>query len=113
MLLLWLYATSAGRSGRSVSLVTPSDVQLVHAIEEYINRKLELCEDVNERDVVPILNSVAKAQRLAKQQLMETGFEERLEVFHERRIKQRKRLRAKLQAQESTKATTFSSSDVA
>lgn len=96
-----------------MSLVTPSDVQLVHAIEEYISRKLELCEDVNERDVVPILNSVAKAQRLAKQQLMETGFEERLEVFHERRIKQRKRLRAKMQAQQSAKATTSSSSDAA
>lgn len=88
--------------------MTPSDVQLVHAIEAYINHKLELCEDVNERDVVPILNSVAKAQRLAKQQLMETDFEERLEIFHERRIKQRKRLRAKLQAQQAAKTTAAS-----
>src|SRR3546814_14362201 len=33
---LSLHVFSAGRQGRSVSLVTPNDVELVHAIEEYM-----------------------------------------------------------------------------
>lgn len=83
----------AGRLGRSLSLVTQYDVSLVHAIEDYTGLKLELSEEVQETDVLPLLNPVAKAIRIAQMRLIEVGFEEKGAVFKERKRKQRKSLR--------------------
>ena len=69
----------AGRRGVAVTLVAQRDVRLVHAIEEYVApAKLEECAAVRERDVLKLLNPVAKAARKAKQRLLERGFEDKL-----------------------------------
>ena len=71
----------AGRSGRSLSLVTQHDVPLVHAIEELTAVKMVLSTDVKEEVVVKLLNAVSKAERTAKLRLSEVGFDEQAEKF--------------------------------
>lgn len=80
----------AGRGGRSLSLVTQYDVNLVHAIEGVTEVKLELSNEVKETDVLPLLNSVAKAIRMSQMRLTSIGFEEKLSVFEKRKRTQRK-----------------------
>lgn len=75
----------AGRRGRAVSLVSQYDVELVHNVEEYVGTKLEECQDVLEKDVLRLLNPVAKASRAAKMRLMELGFDEKVEVAKRRK----------------------------
>eukprot|EP00611_Tribonema_gayanum_P023876 TRINITY_DN5113_c1_g1_i1.p1 TRINITY_DN5113_c1_g1~~TRINITY_DN5113_c1_g1_i1.p1 ORF type:complete len:509 (+),score=170.88 TRINITY_DN5113_c1_g1_i1:42-1529(+) len=67
----------AGRRGRALSLVTQYDVELVHNIEEYTSTKLDLCEEVIEKDVLKLLNPINKATRVARMRLMELGFDEK------------------------------------
>jgi len=86
----------AGRVGRSLSLVTQYDVSLVHAIEEFTGVKLELSTEVSETDVLPLLNSVAKAIRLSQMRLSETGFDEKVLIFQKRkRLQSKGRLKKK------------------
>lgn len=85
----------AGRGGRSLSLVTQYDVNLVHAIEGVTEIKLELSDEVKETDVLPLLNSVAKAIRMSQMRLTSIGFEEKLSVFEKRKRTQRKSLQKK------------------
>lgn len=80
----------AGRSGRSLSLITPHDVELLHSIEEYTSVKLTASTEISEEDIVPLLNGVAKAMKLSSMKLMESGFEERVDVLKKRKRKQRK-----------------------
>ncbi|CAM9229967.1 unnamed protein product, partial [Ectocarpus fasciculatus] len=80
----------AGRSGRSLSFITPHDVELLHSIEEYTEVKLTASTEVSEDDVLPLLNSVAKAMKLSSMKLMESGFEDRVDVITKRKKKQRK-----------------------
>lgn len=75
----------AGRSGRSLSLVTQYDVPLVHAIEELTAVKMALSVEVKEEEVVKLLNSVSKAERTAKLRLSEVGFDEQAEKFASRK----------------------------
>ena len=82
----------AGRSGRSLSFITPHDVELLHSIEEYTEVKLTASTEVTEDDVLPLLNSVAKAMKLSSMKLMESGFEDRVDVITKRKKKQRKLL---------------------
>ena len=89
----------AGRHGRSLSLVTQYDVDLVHSIEEYTGSSLELSEEVKEEEIVPLLNPVAKAMRLAQLKLLEQGFEEQAEVFSNRKKTQADKLRKKKKSQ--------------
>jgi ATP-dependent RNA helicase DDX49/DBP8 len=86
----------AGRGGRALSLITQYDVELVHAIEAFTGIKLEKSSEVSEDDVVPMLNSVSKAMKTAQLKLMESGFEEQVEVFKKRRRKQRKQTLRKI-----------------
>ena len=79
----------AGRRGRALSLVTQHDVDLVHAIEEHTGVKLELTPGIGDEDVVPLLNPVAKAMRVARQQLLEIGFDEKVEKLKARSKRQR------------------------
>ncbi|CAM9762049.1 unnamed protein product, partial [Phaeothamnion confervicola] len=76
----------AGRRGRAVSLVTQHDVELVHNVERYVGSKLAPCPEVREKDVLPLMNKVAKAARVAKLRLMEQGFEDRAASARERRL---------------------------
>uniref|UniRef100_A0A7S3NJD2 RNA helicase n=1 Tax=Aureoumbra lagunensis TaxID=44058 RepID=A0A7S3NJD2_9STRA len=54
-------AARAGREGIAITLVTQHDRDLIHAIEKRIQTKLQPCPDVMEKDVLPLLNPVAKA----------------------------------------------------
>ena len=54
----------AGREGWSLSFVTQYDVQLVHAIEDLIGKKLEAYE-APEREVLKEITRVYAARRLA------------------------------------------------
>ena len=79
----------AGRRGRALSLVTQHDIELVHATEEHVGRKLALYSGVTEDDVLPLLNAVAKAQRVARQRLSEVGFDEQVAKLKARAKKRR------------------------
>jgi ATP-dependent RNA helicase DDX49/DBP8 len=85
----------AGKSGRSVSFVTPSDVELVHAIEDFTGIKLEKANDIDENYIVPLLNPVAKAIRKAQLLLMEVGFDEKSSVHRKRRREQNEKISKK------------------
>jgi ATP-dependent RNA helicase DDX49/DBP8 len=87
----------AGKVGRALSLITQYDIDLVHAVEDCIGLKLEESQEIDEeRDIVPILNEVAKARREAQLKLMEKGFDEKLEIFKKRKRKQRRKLLYKI-----------------
>jgi len=89
----------AGRAGRALSLVTPHDISLVEAIEAHTACRLEPSDQVSEESILPLLNPVSKALRMAQQALLEQGFEEQTEVFRKRKKAQRKdilRKRAKM-----------------
>lgn len=82
----------AGRSGRSLSFITPHDVELLHTIEEYTTIKLVASVEISEEDIIPLLNPVAKAMKLSSMKLMETGFDDRVDALKKRKKKQRKLL---------------------
>lgn len=94
--------TSRGtdKPGRAVSLVTPHDMDLITAVETLTSIQLQKSEEIDEeKDIVPILNEVAKAKKEAQLLLMEQGFDEKLQVFKERKTTQRKKsLRQQLAA---------------
>ena len=69
----------AGRDGRAISFVSGSDVELVHAIEERIERKLDTHEGRNEKEVMKLLNVTLKARQLARMQLHDNGFMDKTE----------------------------------
>ena len=86
----------AGRQGRSLSLITQYDVGLVHEIEAYTGHKMALSEEVKETEVLPLLNPVAKAIRMAQLKLLEVGFEDKAAVFAERKKGQRRKVQKDL-----------------
>jgi len=75
----------AGRTGRSVTLVTPHDIGLVHAIEEVVNNKMVEME-VDEERVALILTQVNVTMREVEISLGEEDWDER------RNINKRKKL---------------------
>jgi ATP-dependent RNA helicase DDX49/DBP8 len=94
----------AGRHGRALSLVTPHDIELVKAIEAHTGCHIEPSEEISDESIVPLLNPVSRALRVAQQWLLEQGFDEQTETFRKRKKAQKKdimRKRAKLQRQQS------------
>jgi ATP-dependent RNA helicase DDX49/DBP8 len=84
----------AGRSGRALSLISPQEVSLIHDIEEFTNQKMLLSEEVTYDDVIPLLNPVAKAIKVAELRMMEVGFDEIAQKKSKQKRKQnRKSLR--------------------
>ncbi|KAK4049407.1 putative RNA helicase [Microbotryomycetes sp. JL201] len=63
----------AGRRGTSITFVTENDIELVHALEDRINTKLEELE-LPEEPVLELLNSVSIAKRMANMDLHSQGF---------------------------------------
>ncbi|WFD49066.1 RNA helicase [Malassezia furfur] len=64
----------AGRQGRSVTLVTQYDVELLQRIETAINKKLDEFPDARDREMVMLLSErVGEAQRAALRELQEKG----------------------------------------
>ncbi|KAL3943263.1 MAG: hypothetical protein SGBAC_002672 [Bacillariaceae sp.] len=80
----------AGRRGKAISLVSETDVSLVHAVEKITGRPLEKCSDVTDDAAIKMLGPVTKAARLAKMKLMDIGFDELVKKFKERKVRDRK-----------------------
>lgn len=88
----------AGRKGRSLSIITPQEVDLVHSIEDYTKLEMTLSTEVQNKDIVPLLNPLAKAMKMAQLRMMEYGFDEKAEQAVERK-KQNKKKRDKKESQ--------------
>lgn len=81
----------AGRRGRAISFVSETDIQILHSIEALTKIKLKECCDVNEKeDVIPLLNTVSKASRMAKMKLLDMGFDELAKKVKERKRGEKK-----------------------
>ncbi|WFD07546.1 RNA helicase [Malassezia vespertilionis] len=64
----------AGRQGRSVTLVTQYDIELLQRIETAIGKRLEEFPGASDRDMVMLLSErVGDAQRAAVREMQETG----------------------------------------
>ncbi|XP_014229087.1 probable ATP-dependent RNA helicase DDX49 [Trichogramma pretiosum] len=66
----------AGRNGMAISLVTPQDIKLLHAIEELVGTKLTNYE-VSDKEIVQIFTEVSATKREAEAQLDQTDFDEK------------------------------------
>nr|KAF7426879.1 hypothetical protein H0235_006573 [Vespula pensylvanica] len=75
----------AGKGGMAISLITPYDIKLLHAIEDIIGTKL-IEYKINDEEVVTILTQVSVAKREAEIKLDEADF------FEKKIINKRKKL---------------------
>ncbi|XP_015605481.1 probable ATP-dependent RNA helicase DDX49 [Cephus cinctus] len=66
----------AGRGGMAISLITPHDIKLLHAIEETIGTKLTEYK-VDDKEIVTIFTQISVTKREAEIKLDETDFYER------------------------------------
>lgn len=64
----------AGRKGLALTFVAQGDVELVHAIEEKLERKLALHEDETKVDPMDQLSLTLKARQIAQLALTDNGF---------------------------------------
>lgn len=62
----------AGRSGKSITLVTQYDVEILQRIEAHIGKKMESF-DVDKEAVAVLSDSVARASREAALEMRESG----------------------------------------
>jgi hypothetical protein len=63
------------------------------AVESFTGQMLSKSGEIDEaKDIVPILNEVAKARKEAQLKLMEQGFDEKMEVFLKRKKRERKKV---------------------
>ncbi|XP_034171328.2 putative ATP-dependent RNA helicase Dbp45A [Osmia lignaria lignaria] len=75
----------AGKGGMAVTLITPSDIKLLHAVEDAIGTKLTEYK-VNDKEIITILTQISVAKREAEMKLDETDF------YEKRMINKRKKL---------------------
>nr|XP_034171328.1 probable ATP-dependent RNA helicase DDX49 [Osmia lignaria] len=75
----------AGKRGMAVTLITPSDIKLLHAVEDAIGTKLTEYK-VNDKEIITILTQISVAKREAEMKLDETDF------YEKRMINKRKKL---------------------
>lgn len=61
----------AGRNGRSITFITPNEISLIHDIESHIKTKLTESTEVIPDDVVPLLNTIAKAIKYSELRMIE------------------------------------------
>eukprot|EP00177_Eucheuma_denticulatum_P007237 GFKZ01013170.1.p1 GENE.GFKZ01013170.1~~GFKZ01013170.1.p1 ORF type:complete len:523 (-),score=75.07 GFKZ01013170.1:354-1922(-) len=88
----------AGRGGLAISFVAQSDVELIHAIEEKTQRKLEEHQLGSEDTVMEELSATLKARQIARMTLNENGFMEQVDAKREdarKAAKKRKREKRK------------------
>ena len=62
-----------GKAGLAISLITQYDIELLHAVEEYINLELTELEGITENDVLQDLSEVTKAMKVVNVHMSETG----------------------------------------
>lgn len=76
----------AGRRGDAISIVTERDVDRVLGIEERINKKLELLEDINDNKVIKLsLNRISAAKRESIMEMEKDNFGERKKINREKK----------------------------
>jgi len=75
----------AGRCGRAINLITQYDVDLVRVIEDKIDRKLELESGIIEREVLQSISEVFKARRVARLEMVDSGFMDRVDKRRKRK----------------------------
>jgi ATP-dependent RNA helicase DDX49/DBP8 len=103
----------AGRRGRSLSIITPQEVDLVHAIEDFTKQEMTLSTEVQNKDIVPLLNPMAKAMKMAQLKMMEYGFDEKADQAVERKKQNRKKMdkkESKLKKENAKKERSVNSS---
>ncbi|XP_053974772.1 probable ATP-dependent RNA helicase DDX49 [Hylaeus volcanicus] len=66
----------AGKGGMAITLITPYDIKLLHAIEDAIGTKLTEYK-VNDKEIVTIITQISVAKREAEMKLDETNFYEK------------------------------------
>lgn len=67
----------AGRSGLALSFVSQSDVELIRAIEDKIQKKLDEHKGAAEADILSELSHTLKARQIARTNLDDNGFLDR------------------------------------
>jgi ATP-dependent RNA helicase DDX49/DBP8 len=80
----------AGRKGRSLSFITQHDVDLLKSIEGFTGQEMTASTEVQETEILPLLNPVSKAMRLAQMKLLDSGFEDKVSTVKKRKRAQRK-----------------------
>ncbi|XP_076619793.1 putative ATP-dependent RNA helicase Dbp45A [Colletes latitarsis] len=75
----------AGKGGMAITLITPYDIKLLHAIEDTIGTKLTEYK-VNDKEIVTIITQISVAKREAEMRLDETDF------YEKKMINKRKKL---------------------
>ncbi|CAL9215209.1 unnamed protein product [Arabidopsis halleri] len=76
----------AGRGGLAVSIITETDVKLIHKIEEEVGKKMEPYNKKIITDSVEV-TKVSKAKRVAMMRMLDNGFEDK--------VKDRRKLKRK------------------
>lgn len=64
----------AGREGTALSFVTQTDVELLHAIEQGLERKLEKFADQTDESAMEELSTTLKARQIARLEITDNGF---------------------------------------
>ncbi|XP_076176358.1 putative ATP-dependent RNA helicase Dbp45A [Ptiloglossa arizonensis] len=75
----------AGKGGMAITLITPYDIKLLHAIEDTIGTKLTEYK-VNDKEIVTIITQISVAKREAEMRLDEADF------YEKKMINKRKKL---------------------
>ncbi|ONK59692.1 uncharacterized protein A4U43_C08F9360 [Asparagus officinalis] len=78
----------AGRGGLSISFITQNDIDLIHAIEAEVKKKLDAYE-CNEKKVLEDITKVFKARRVARMKMSDDGYDEKAEA--RKKLKKRRR----------------------
>ncbi|XP_077278013.1 putative ATP-dependent RNA helicase Dbp45A [Temnothorax americanus] len=75
----------AGKNGMAISLVTPRDIKLLHAIEDAVGTKLTEYK-VDDKEIVTILTQISVAKREAEIKLDETDFYEKKKIYKQKKL---------------------------
>ncbi|XP_075234782.1 putative ATP-dependent RNA helicase Dbp45A isoform X2 [Lycorma delicatula] len=75
----------AGRGGSAISLITPHDIHLLHAIENHINTKLKEYK-IDGKDVVKIFTQVSVTKREAEIKLDNSDFNEKKQIYKRKKL---------------------------
>lgn len=75
----------AGKNGMSISLITPNDIKLLHAIENVIGIKLTEYK-IDDKKIITILTQVSVAKRTAEIKLDETDFYEKKMINKQKKL---------------------------
>ena len=76
----------AGKKGQAVTLVTPTDVNLLKAIEEMVNTKLTEYEDVRDDDVADIHVQVNVTKREQAIKLNDMDYDEKKNIHKRKKL---------------------------